>query len=188
MIEKLVTGRNTSFLKVLEILQSTYGETPINIIETGCIRGTSEVSKMGDGWSTFNWEFYAKQTGSTVYVVYINAEHIKRSQEIVPESEFVKYTLSDSVEYLQNFDKKIDLLFLDSFDYCGDEENVRACHNHSLNETLAAWDKLNDHCFILIDDVFNTAWDGKGKLTIPYLLENGFSLEYFTDQQALLRR
>ena len=188
MSEKPITGRNISFLKVMEILEREYGNSPITIVETGCIRGTSDVSKMGDGWSTLNWEFHAKKTGSSVYVVDINQDHINRSKEIVPESEHVKYTLSDSVEYLKNFDKKIDLLFLDSFDYCGDEENVRACHNHSLNEVIAAWDKLNDHCFILIDDVFNSEWDGKGKLTIPYLLKNGFELEYFMDHQALLKR
>ena len=56
-------------------------------------------------------------------------------------------------QFLKGFDKKIDLLFLDSFDYWGDEENIKACHNHSLNELKAAWDKLNEHCFVLIDDV-----------------------------------
>jgi hypothetical protein len=188
MLNKPVTGRNFSFLKVMEILETTYGESPITIVETGCIRGTSDESKMGDGWSTLNWEFYAKQTGSTVYVVDINADHLKRSKEIVPESEHVKYELSDSIEYLQRFDKKIDLLFLDSFDYCGDAENIRACHNHSLNEVKAAWDKLNSSCFVLIDDVFNRQWAGKGELTIPYLLENDFELVYFMDQQALFKR
>lgn len=184
---KPITGRNISFLKVIDILNQTYN-TPITIVETGCIRGTSETSKLGDGWSTLNWEFYAKQNGSKVYVVDINAEHIKRSKEIVPESDTVHYTESDSVTYLKSFNQKIDLLFLDSFDYCGDEENIKACHNHSLNELLAAWDKLNDQCFILIDDVFNNQWEGKGKLTIPYLLQNGFTLEYFMDSQALLKR
>lgn len=188
MLEKPITGRNASFLRVMEILSREYGELPITIVETGCIRGTSDVSRMGDGWSTLNWEFHAKRTGSIVHVVDINADHISRSKEIVPESEWVKYSLGDSVEYLKNFNGRIDLLFLDSFDYCGDEENVRACHNHSLNEVIAAWDKLNDRCFVLIDDVFNDSWDGKGKLTIPYLLKNGFVLEYFTDHQALLRR
>lgn len=187
MIEKPITGRNSSFLQVLDILRTTYSN-PITIVETGCIRGTSESSKMGDGWSTLNWEFYAKETNSKVYVVDIDATHISRSQEIVPPSELVQYTLSDSIKYLQEFNQKIDLLFLDSFDYCGDEENVRACHNHCLNEVIAAWDKLNDSCFILIDDVFSTEWDGKGKFAIPYLLKNGFTIEYFTEQQVLLKR
>lgn len=181
------TGRNNSFLKVIEILEQTYSE-PIVIVETGCIRNTTEESKFGDGWSTLNWEYYAKKTNSKVYVVDIDQNHINKSIEIVPPSQFVEYTKDDSVNYLQNFDKKIDLLFADSYDYCGDEENIRKCHNHSLNEIKAAWDKLNDSCFILIDDVFNTDWAGKGALSIPYLLSNGFELAYFIDSQVLLKR
>lgn len=181
------TGRNGSFSRVIEILENTYSQ-PITIVETGCIRNVTEESKFGDGWSTLNWEYYATKTGSKVYVVDISEHHINQSKKIVPESEFVTYAEDDSVHYLQEFDKKIDLLFLDSFDYCGDEENVRACHNHSLNEIKAAWDKLNDSCFILIDDVFDNTWAGKGQLSIPYLLNNGFEVVYFTDSQVLLKR
>jgi len=181
------TGRNSSFLKVIEILEETYKD-PIVIVETGCIRNTTEESKFGDGWSTLNWEYYSKKTSSKVYVVDIDDNHLGKSMQIVPPGEYVEYTKDDSIHYLENFDKKIDLLFLDSFDYCGDSENIRACHNHSLNEVKAAWDKLNNRCFILIDDVFNNQWAGKGELSIPYLLENGFELVYFMDQQVLLKR
>lgn len=181
------TGRNKSFIKVIEILEQVYNQ-PITIVETGCIRNTTEESKFGDGWSTLNWEYYAKLNNSKVYVVDIDENHLKKSKEVVPESEWVHYTKDDSVNYLKHFDKKIDLLFLDSYDYCGDEENIRKCHQHSLNELIAAWDKLNDQCYILIDDVFNNQWDGKGKLSIPYLLENGFEVVYYIDSQVLLKR
>lgn len=184
---KPITGRNNSFLKVLDILEETYNN-PITIVETGCIRNTTEESKIGDGWSTLNWEYYAKKTNSKVYVVDINKNHIEQSKKIVPESEYVKYYLDDSVNFLNNLNDKIDLLFLDSFDYCGDEENIRNCHLHSLNEVKSAWNKLNDKCFILIDDVFGNNWDGKGKLSIPYLLDNNFTIEYHIDSQVLLKR
>lgn len=184
---KPITGRNASFVEVINILEKTYTK-PIVIVETGCIRNTTEESKFGDGWSTLNWDFYAKKTNSTVYVVDIDENHLKKSKEIVPESVYVKYYMDDSVNFLKNFDKKIDLLFLDSYDYCGDEENIRKCHQHSLNEIIAAWNKLNKNCFVLIDDVFGSNWDGKGKLSIPYLLENGFELVYFKDSQVLLKR
>lgn len=181
------TGRNNSFLKVLEILENTYRE-PITIVETGCIRNTTEESKFGDGWSTLNWEYYAKKTGSKVYVVDINEDHLRKSKEIVPPSEFVEYTQDDSVNFLKNFNKRIDLLFADSYDFCGPEENIIKCHNHSLNEIKAAWDKLNPNCFILIDDVFGSEWHGKGQLSIPYLLKKGFELIYHIDSQVLLSR
>ena len=144
---KPVTGRNGSFVKVLEILEQTYNH-PITIVETGCIRNVTEESKFGDGWSTLNWDYYAKQTGSKVYVVDIDENHLNQSKKIVPPSEYVD----------------------------------------SLNEVKAAWDKLNDRCFILIDDVFNDQWAGKGELSIPYLLENGFTVSYYTDSQVLLQR
>ncbi len=187
MVERPVTGRHGSFSRVLDILEETYKE-PIVIVETGCIRNVTEESKFGDGWSTLNWDYYAKKTGSKVYVVDIDENHLNQSKKIVPPSEYVQYTKDDSVNYLKNFSGKIDLLFLDSFDYCGDEENIRACHNHSLNEIIAAMDKLNDKCFVLIDDVFNDQWAGKGQLSIPYMLNAGFKLVYYTDSQVLLQR
>jgi len=186
--EKPETGRNESFSRVIKILEEKYNEE-ITIVETGCIRGTSDTSKIGDGWSTLNWDYYAKKTNSKVYVVDINENHLNQSKKIVPPSDFVTYYKDDSVNFLNNFDKKIDLLFLDSYDYCGDAENIRKCHEHSLNEVKSAWDKLNDECFILIDDVFNDVnWAGKGELSIPYLLNNGFEIVYYIDSQVLLKR
>lgn len=184
---KPITGRNESFLQTIAILEQTY-KHPITIVETGCIRNTTEESKLGDGWSTLNWDYYAKRTDSKVYVVDIDENHLVKSKEVVPPSQYVSYTKDDSINYLKNFSEKIDLLFLDSYDYCGDEENIRKCHEHSLNEILAAWDKLNEKCFVLIDDIFNNEWEGKGKLSVPYLLNNGFEVVYYKDSQVLLKR
>ena len=181
------TGRNDSFTKVLTMLEQSY-KRPVTIVETGCIRKPTEEGRMGDGWSTVNWDWYARRTDSRVHVVDNNKDHIAHGKSIVPESEFITYYLDDSVNFLKQFEGQIDLLFLDSFDYCGDEKNQRTCHYHSLNEVLAAWDKLSATSFILIDDVLNGEWDGKGKLSIPYLLDNGFELVYHIDNQVLVRR
>ena len=83
--EKPVTGRNESFVKVIDILEKTYSEA-ITIVETGCIRNVTEESKFGDGWSTLNWDFYAKKTDSRVYVVDIDENHLRQSKKIVPPS------------------------------------------------------------------------------------------------------
>jgi len=182
-----ITGRNDSFKNALDLLLAMY-HRPIVLVETGCIRNTTEESKFGDGWSTLNWEWYAKLTDSSVYVVDIDETHLEKAKQVVPESQYVTYKQQDSIEFLKNFHRPIDFLFLDSYDYCGDEENVRKCHEHQLNELKAVWDKLNDNCFILIDDVFSDNWDGKGKLSIPYLIKNGFRVLYFMDSQVLLFR
>lgn len=184
---KPVTGRDSSFYWTVGAIVTKLG-TNLVMVETGCIRNTTEESKFGDGWSTVNWEYVAKETDSVVYVVDIDENHLSKSKQIVPESKYIVYTKQDSIEFLQNFDKKIDFLFLDSYDYCGDEENVRRCHVHQLNEVKAAMDKLNDKCLVLIDDVFDTNWNGKGKLSIPYLLENGFEILHLLDNQVLLKR
>ena len=185
--DRPITGRNKSFNNTLDGLFSLF-KTPIVIVETGCIRNDTEESKFGDGWSTVNWEYYAKKTDSSVYVVDIDENHLNKAKKVVSESAYVTYKQQDSIEFLKTFHRKIDFLILDSYDYCGDEENVRKSHVHQLNELKAVWDKLNNKCLILIDDVFNEQWDGKGKLSIPFLLENGFKVLHFIDNQLLLIR
>lgn len=184
----MITGRIKSFEKIKELL----GNKKVNIVETGSVRGLEEHSRLGDGWSTYHWLEYAEKTDSNVWTVDINQHSIdmtnKLKETYFPDVKTFTAVTSDSIEFLKNFTEPIDVLFLDSFDYCGDDENIKACHNHSLNEVKAAWDKLNDHSFILIDDVFNDLWHGKGQLSIPYLLENGFELIYFMDSQVLLKR
>lgn len=135
-----ITGRNNSFTNVLNLLLAKYNRS-IVIVETGCIRNTTEESRFGDGWSTLNFEWFAKLTNSSVYVVDIDETHLEKAKEVVPESEYVTYKQQDSVEFLKNFHRKIDFLFLDSYDYCGDEENVRKCHEHQLNEVGCVYER-----------------------------------------------
>lgn len=184
----MLTGRITSFQKIKELL----GDRKVNIVETGSVRGLEEHSRMGDGWSTYHWLEYASKTGSNVWTVDIQQHAIDQTNTLkdiyFPDVTTFTSVTSDSIEFLKNFTEPIDVLFLDSFDYCGDEENVRACHMHSLNEFKAAQDKLADGSYILIDDIFNNNWDGKGKLSIPYILENGFELVYYMDSQVLLKK
>ena len=76
----------------------------------------------------------------------------------------------EGIEFLTNFDKKIDLLFLDGWD--------KGSHNYAekhLEAFLAAEDKLSDLHLVSIDDTdFKTESAGKDKLLTPYLLENGY--------------
>lgn len=182
------TGRNSSFEKTLELLYETFGSTPINIVETGTIRENSEEKRYGDGWGTLNWQHYSINTNSKVWSVDNNTVSIDAAKSVVPETENIKYILSDSIEFLHNFKEKIDLLFLDSYDYCGDEDNINYCLNHTLNEAIVALPKLSENAFVLVDDVFDVSFGGKGKLVVPYLLDNGFELVHCYDSQALLKR
>jgi len=188
----MITGRNTSFLRTIDQIEKTFFNQSINIVETGTIRGLSETSKMGDGWSSYHWGMYCNKTNSNLWCVDIDPNAIDHTKEVhkkYVQNISVEYHVKDSIKFLREFDKQIDFLFLDSYDYCGDEENIRKCHEHQLNEIKAAYPKLSDFAIILIDDVFNDeTYDGKGKLSIPFLLENGFEIIHYIDTQILLKR
>lgn len=126
-----------------------------------------------DGHSTFFWT----KAGYEVYTVDIDTNcktqiensykyHIK---EPVPSNLHICVP-QDGIEFLKNFDKKIDFLFLDGWDKGTD----RYAEKH-LEAFMAAQDKLSDFHLISIDDTdFNTESSGKDKLLTPYLLENGY--------------
>jgi hypothetical protein len=76
----------------------------------------------------------------------------------------------DGIEFLKNFDGKIDLLYLDGWDV-----GVNQYAEKHLEAFKAAEDKLADLHLISIDDTdFNTEAGGKDKLLTPYLLDNGY--------------
>lgn len=76
----------------------------------------------------------------------------------------------DGIQFLKDFDKKIDLLFLDGWDKGTDQYAEK-----HLEAFLAAEDKLNKFHIVSIDDTdFNTSSAGKDRLLTPYLLENGY--------------
>jgi hypothetical protein len=76
----------------------------------------------------------------------------------------------DGIDFLKNFNKKSDLLFLDGWDVGTDS----FAEKH-LEAFMVAKDKLSDIHLISIDDTdFDTDLGGKDKLLTPYLLENGY--------------
>ena len=76
---------------------------------------------------------------------------------------------SDSVSFLESFDKPIDVLYLDS----ANDANL------ILQEAKAALCNLHSESIILIDDCFNKGDYNveKGDLVIPFLEENGWVME-----------
>lgn len=185
---KPTTGRNASFEKTLELILNTFGKNPINIVEAGTIRSDSDTSRYGDGWGTLNWKYFSEYTGAYIWSVDIDINSLNSAKRVVPSDDHLCYVHKDSVEFLKEFDKEIDVLFLDSYDYCGDEENIRKCHEHQLNEVKAALPKMSEKSIILVDDIFDISFNGSGKLSIPYLLSHGYELVHCFDSQALLRK
>jgi hypothetical protein len=126
-----------------------------------------------DGHSTYFWA----RTGIEVYTVDIDESCITQLeneykchiQEPIPENLHICIP-QDGIEFLNNFDKKIDFLFLDGWD-----KGTNQYAEKHLEAFLVAQDKLSDLHLISIDDTdFNTESAGKDKLLTPYLLENGY--------------
>ncbi len=95
----------------------------------------------------------------------------------------------------------IDLLYLDSMDY----EDREASEAHHLAEAEAALPALAEPCLVLIDDTRlnhgdihplrgyptrsrSEGWTGKGARAVPFLLEQGFELEWARGGQVLISR
>src|SRR3990167_7853648 len=100
------------------------------ILETGCQR---QLEDWGAGCSTTVFGTVAQKYQKFLITVDNNEKHLGIAQEITLDlASFIKYELSNSVTYLNRFVDKIDLLYLDSwdyplgFDYKTDEDYQRA--------------------------------------------------------------
>lgn len=126
-----------------------------------------------DGHSTYFWA----RSGIEVHSVDID-EHCKlqlmngykyHAQEDFPQNLHL-HIPTDGIEFLTNFHKKIDFLYLDGWDKGTDQYAER-----HLEAFLAAENKLANVHLISIDDTdFNTENAGKDKLLTPHLLDKGY--------------
>jgi len=90
----------------------------------------------------------------------------------------------DGIEFLRNFDKKIDVLFLDGWD-TGTHE-YREKHLESFE---VAKDKLSETHLILIDDTdFNIDGEGKDAFLSPHLLSLGYILLFDGRQKLYINK
>jgi hypothetical protein len=151
-------GREDSYVSCLQYLRHAQLilDRPVNIIELGTTRGPLGGGPPGDGWATQAWGWYAKKFDATVHTVDFDPVAIEYCKLITAEyQDHITYTVSDSVEFIKNFDEPIDFLFLDS----GND------HQLMLNEFMAAKDKLHDRSIVLLDDCNYVTSTPPGKTT-----------------------
>lgn len=144
------------------------------IVETGTTRALNDFG--GAGMATIFLGDYCKHYGTHLWTVDILPEAIELSKSLTTEyAENITYVTDDSLNFLKNFDGKIDFLYLDSYDYPIDENEELAFESqtHQLNEFKAAEDKLDEKSVVVLDD---NSWPkgGKCKLTKEYLIEKGW--------------
>jgi len=135
-----------------------------------------------------------KNNRISIHTVDIEERHISRAKVMTDKyKDRITYHVDDSVNFLKNFDKKIDLLYVDT----GDMTPIETTAMHQLNEAKVIIERklISDGGCILIDDVRNPtpiinagekSLLGKAKYSIPYLLENNFKI-IMDEYQILLR-
>jgi hypothetical protein len=108
------------------------------------------------------------------------AQHVVKT--MIGDNNKVKMLQTTSTEFLQNFNDKIDLLYMDHL-----ESGNEACEVHLQDSKIILENQLmKDDGIILIDDC-PKGQIGKGRDSIPYLLQNGYK-SIIHEYQMLMSR
>lgn len=174
--------RFSSFKKTLQICEERKLK---NIVETGTSRGKTKFfffKKINwkDGMSTIMFAEYAKFINGKLHTCDISKENIENAKKFTSNfKNFINYYTDDSVNFLNNFNETIDLLYLDSFD--GHDKDKAS--EHQLKEAKASIDNLSSNALILLDDK-----GAKTNLSIDFYKKNGFKTILETENQILFSK
>lgn len=144
--------------------------TNANIVETGTTRKhkincPSQRERCGDGCATVLFGDYVSVYGGQVWTCDISRQAIEDCRiATLDYREHITYHIQDSLQFLSEFDKPIDFLYLDSVD----GHNPLA-NEHQLSEIKTVLPKLTQDTIILLDDL-----GSKTQLSIPFLLDNNY--------------
>jgi hypothetical protein len=132
-------------------------------------------------------------TNINFHTVDLCPAHINRCKIMNADNNNINYHVCSSEEFLRTFNGKIDLLYMDT----GDMTPVEATAQLHLREAhiIVERDIINHNGIVLIDDIrscvpYEAGENidmGKGYLSIPYLLNNGFEL-IMDEYQTILKR
>ena len=130
---------------------------------------------------------------SKLQTVDLSKEHINRCKHMNKDAKNINFVVSSSEDFLKTFNKKINLLYLDTGDMTPIEDTAQL----HLREAKIIVEKnlLAKNGIILIDDVKSVVPKqhgeksdlGKAKYSIPYLLENGFEV-VMDEYQYILKK
>lgn len=180
--EKYLLQRKETFTKAYDMIKD---KNNIVIVELGTSRSFKSwgISNDTNDWHPFDAEKWAWSDGCFTklfadnlmnknYIIYTidpcpNA--IKVVKTMIGENNKVKILQMKSTDFLNNFNDKIDLLYMDHL-----ESGEMACKVHLQDAKIVIEKNLmKDDGIILIDDCPEDQI-GKGKYSIPYLLNNGY--------------
>ena len=148
------------------------------IVETGCAR--QEDNYTGDGQSSLLFDKYIDEYGGNFITVDISEESVNYCRSKLT-SNFSSVVQKDSITFLKELNlkllekgKKIDFLYLDSFDAPREHpEVVYQSALHHLYELTTILPSLKDGALIGVDDCWfeNNQVSGKGRFVTDYMLK-----------------
>ncbi len=184
-LEKFNNKKNIRFEMFKRVFEISIQRKHKVIVETGTSRGKIKfffIKKYNwkDGMSTIMFANFAKHIGGELHTCDISKENIKSAKYFTKlYDKYVSYYVEDSILFLNNFNKRIDLLYLDSVD----GHNVDLASKHQFTEAQVSIKKLNQNSLILLDDK-----GSKTRLSFSFLLNEGFKVIYETRYQILLSK
>jgi spermidine synthase len=133
-----------SILKVLE--QHLKTEGPINIIETGASHNWD------DGMMGLLFARISQHTGGKMWMVDIDKDIIEHSKEVFKNEGItcVEFIVGDSVKFLEDFNERVDIVHLDSWDLNLFDPFPSALHG--WREFISIKDKLSNESIVIVDD------------------------------------
>ena len=163
-------------------LDEAYKRNHKILVETGVSRGKQKFlffvkKNWNDGMSTMIFSDYAKFIGGSLTTCDIEKKNVHNAKKFVKKNaNFVNFVVDDSLNFLSNFNNRIDFLYLDSLD-----GQFAEASNHQLKEITIARKKLSSQALVLLDDKGT-----KTNLSIDYMLKNNFKIINETKEQVLL--
>ena len=151
------------------------------LVETGVARGKIKFFlfhkiNWKDGMSTMILSDYARHEMGELNSCDINQKNVNFAKKFTKSNiDFINFFVDDSLNFLENFEKKIDFLYLDSLD-----GQFKEASSHQLKEIQIAKKHLKLGSLVLLDDK-----ESKTNLSIDYMLKNDFFLINETNEQVL---
>lgn len=193
--EKYLLQRKNTFKQAYQCIKH---KNDIVIVELGTSRSFKSwgISSDINDWHEYNPECWAWSDGCftrlfadnlygknyTIYTIDPCADAIKVVKTMIGENNKVKILQTTSTDFLNNFDEKIDLLYMDHL-----ESGEEACQVHLIDAKIVIEKELmKDDGIIFIDDCPNGN-NGKGKYSIPYLQENNYKI-LIHEYQMILKK
>jgi hypothetical protein len=180
--EKYLRQRTNTFKQTYQCMQD---KNDLVIVELGTSRSFKSwsISSNIQDWHPSNPETWAWSDGCftrlfadnlygknyTIYTIDPCPDAIKVVKTMIGENNRVKILQMKSTEFLNNFNDKIDLLYMDHL-----ESGEEACRVHLIDaKIIIEKDLMKDDGIIFIDDCPEGSI-GKGKYSIPYLQANNY--------------